>query len=85
MLNHPVQGSCAEGYKIAAAMLYERREEFAGNPLLVNMVHDEFVLEVDDGANEDLELMNSIMIEGMLEALGPRGKRSVSASSWPHS
>jgi hypothetical protein len=52
-------------------VLYERREEFAGNPLLVNMVHDEFVLEVDDGAHEDMELMNSIMIEGMLEALGP--------------
>ena len=81
MLNHPVQGSCAEGYKTAAAMLYERREEFAGNPLLVNMVHDEFVLEVDDGANEDVELMNSIMIEGMLEALGPSAPISAGVKS----
>jgi DNA polymerase I len=81
MLNHPVQGSCAEGYKIAAAMLYERREEFAGNPLLVNMVHDEFVLEVDDGANEDVELMHSIMIEGMLEALGPKAPISAGVKS----
>ena len=81
MLNHPVQGSCAEGYKIAAAMLYERREEFAGNPLLVNMVHDEFVLEVDDAANEDAELMNSIMVEGMLEALGPRAPISAGVKS----
>src|SRR5215204_5935161 len=77
MLNHPVQGSCAEGYKIAAAMLYERREEFAGNPLLVNMVHDEFVLEVDDAANEDAELMNSMM----LEALGPRAPISAGVKS----
>src|SRR5918912_266663 len=68
MLNHPVQGSCAEGYKIAAAMLYERRDEFAGHPLLVNMVHDEFVLEVDLGTDENRELMRSIMVEGMVEA-----------------
>lgn len=71
MLNHPVQGACAEGYKIAAAMLYERRGEFTGNPLLVNMVHDEFILEVDLGADEDITLMRSIMVEGMLKALGP--------------
>jgi DNA polymerase I-like protein with 3'-5' exonuclease and polymerase domains len=62
-------------------MLYERRQEFAGNPLLVNMVHDEFVLEVDDGANENIELMSSIMIEGMLEALGPGAPISAEVKS----
>src|SRR5215203_972058 len=52
MLNHPIQGGCADGYKLAAALLWERQGEFAGNPLLVNMVHDEFIIEVDEGAAE---------------------------------
>jgi DNA polymerase I len=71
MLNQPIQGGCADGYKIAAAMLWERREEFSGNPLLVNMIHDEFVLEVDDEAAEsDAELLEEIMKEGMRETFG---------------
>jgi hypothetical protein len=45
------------------------------------MVHDEFVLEVDDGANEDVKLMNSIMIEGMLEALGTSAPISAGVKS----
>jgi DNA polymerase-1 len=39
LLNHPIQGACADGYKLAGALIWERRKEFAGNPLLVNMVH----------------------------------------------
>ena len=46
-------------------------KEFSGNPLLVNMIHDEFVLEVDDEAAEsDAELLEEIMKEGMRETFG---------------
>jgi DNA polymerase I-like protein with 3'-5' exonuclease and polymerase domains len=71
MLNHPVQGGCADGYKLAAAMVWERKDEFSGRPLLVNMVHDELVLEVDeDTAPTDAELLEEIMKEGMRIAIG---------------
>jgi len=71
MLNNPIQGVCADGYKIAAALLWERREEFDGNPLLVNMIHDEFVLEVDASAAEtDSKLLEEIMTQGMRSAIG---------------
>jgi len=71
MLNHPVQGACADGYKIATALLWERQDEFSGNPLLVNMIHDEFVVEVDTATAEvDAALLDRIMVEGMREAIG---------------
>jgi DNA polymerase-1 len=86
MLNQPIQGGCADGYKIAAAMLWERRSEFAGNPLLVNMIHDEFVLEVDGAAaDRDAELLEKIMLEGMEKALGegiPAGVEVNVANRW---
>ena len=71
MLNHPVQGACADGYKLAAAIVWERKGEFKGNPLLVNMIHDELVVEVDAAAAEtDAALLEAIMLDGMREALG---------------
>ena len=71
MLNSPIQGVCADGYKLAGALLWERRHEFPGNPLLVNMVHDEFVQEIDqDAALEGAQLLEQIMVEGMKEVLG---------------
>jgi len=71
MLNQPIQGGCADGYKLAAALLWERQEEFGGNLLLVNMIHDEFVLEVDEKpAEKDAKLLEDIMKEGMQVAFG---------------
>jgi DNA polymerase I-like protein with 3'-5' exonuclease and polymerase domains len=71
MLNHPIQGACADGYKLAAAMVWERRGESKGNPLLVNMIHDELIVEVDAAAAEtDAALLEAIMLEGMRVALG---------------
>ena len=86
MLNHPIQGACADGYKLAAAMVWERRDEFKGNPLLVNMIHDELVVEVDAAAAEtDAALLEAIMLEGMREALGADAPVKVDVnvcSSW---
>jgi DNA polymerase I len=72
MLNSPIQGSCADGYKLSAAMLWERRREFAGNPLLVNMIHDELVIEIaEDAAEQAAPLIEETMLEGMKAAFGP--------------
>jgi DNA polymerase I-like protein with 3'-5' exonuclease and polymerase domains len=85
LLNHPIQGLCAEGYKVAAAMLWERREEFKGNPLLVNMVHDELVQETDEGAAEhDARLQKQIMVEGMKSVLGADAPIDVSITISDH-
>jgi len=71
MLNQPIQGGCADGYKLAAALIWERIDEFSGNPKLVNMIHDEHVLEVDEEAAEaDEKLLAEIMVEGMRIAFG---------------
>jgi DNA polymerase I-like protein with 3'-5' exonuclease and polymerase domains len=71
MLNHPIQGGCADGYKMAAAMIWEGRKDFVGNPKMVNMVHDEFVLETDaDAAEKDAVLLKALMIDGMKQAIG---------------
>lgn len=84
-LNHPIQGSCADGYKLAAAMVHERRREFAGTPYLVNMVHDELVLETDEGAAEhDAGLLEEIMLAGMRQAIGdaPVSVEVIVADNW---
>jgi DNA polymerase I-like protein with 3'-5' exonuclease and polymerase domains len=70
-LNHPIQGGCADGYKMAGALFWERSPELPGNPLLVNVVHDELVVEVDEGVAEEVEkAVVAVMIEGMKFALG---------------
>jgi DNA polymerase-1 len=71
LLNHPIQGGCADGYKMAGALIWENRNAFAGNPLIVNMVHDEYVLEVDAAsAATDARLLEELMVSGMKEAIG---------------
>lgn len=86
MLNSPIQGVCADGYKMAGALLWERRHEFPGNPLLVNMVHDEFVMEIaHDAALEGARLLEQTMVEGMKEVLGkdaPVAAKVVTANHW---
>ena len=86
MLNHPIQGGCADGYKLAAAMVFERRGEFSGRPLLMNMIHDELVVEVDEESAEvDAALLDRIMVEGMQQAIGkdaPVGVDVEIADTW---
>ena len=43
-LNTPVQGTCADGLKVALGLLYKERAKFpTAQPVLV--VHDEIVME----------------------------------------
>lgn len=67
-LNTPVQGSGADGLKLALALLYERRHEQPGVPVLA--VHDEMVLEApEEHAAEALEWLTGVMQDGMSQIL----------------
>ena len=78
-MNHPMQGSCADGLKLALALLYERRHECPGAfPIIA--LHDEIVVEC---AEEDIDAVASwldqAMNDGMAEVLdlGASGDRRV--------
>jgi DNA polymerase-1 len=64
-LNAPVQGTAADGLKLALALLWERRDECPGAvPVLV--CHDEVVVECDvDKAEEAREWLVQAMKDGM--------------------
>jgi DNA polymerase-1 len=70
-LNTPVQGTGADGLKLALALLWERRDKMPGAfPVLV--VHDEIVVEVPEGQAGDVaELLKAAMVEAMAPMLDP--------------
>jgi DNA polymerase-1 len=76
--NFPIQGACANGLKLALALLWERRDECPeAVPLLA--VHDEIVVEVKkDKAEAAQTWLKKAMVEGMERVLndpesgGPR-------------
>jgi DNA polymerase I len=69
--NHPVQGSGADALKLTIARLWETRNECAGNPLLVGIVHDEIIVEVDEGnCEEATDWLIRCMYEAVKEVAG---------------
>jgi DNA polymerase-1 len=64
-LNAPVQGTAADGMKLALALLWERRDECPGAvPILA--VHDEIVVECDEGEAEKVEAwLKNAMVDDM--------------------
>jgi DNA polymerase-1 len=70
-LNTPVQGTGADGLKLALALLWERREQCPGAfPVLV--VHDEIVVEADEGQAEAAAAwLRSAMIDAMKPFIDP--------------
>ena len=68
-LNSPVQGTGADGIKLALALLYERRGECPGAvPILA--VHDEVVVECPEEQAEQVAIFTAeIMVAGMEEVL----------------
>src|SRR3712207_6533082 len=64
-LNAPVQGTGADGLKLALALLWERREECPGAvPVLV--CHDEVVVECSSERALDAKAwLEGAMVEGM--------------------
>jgi DNA polymerase I len=64
-LNHPIQGTAADGQKLALALLWERRHE-CPHAFPTQVVHDEIVIECDtDKAEEAREWLMSAMVDGM--------------------
>jgi DNA polymerase I-like protein with 3'-5' exonuclease and polymerase domains len=70
-LNTPVQGTGADGLKVALALLWERRQECPGAfPVLV--VHDEIVVECDAGQADAVKAwLRQSMIDGMAPLIDP--------------
>src|SRR5215212_7069798 len=68
-LNSPVQGTGADGLKLALALLYERRSECPGAvPILA--VHDEVVVECNEDQAEEAEAwLKKAMVNGMDQVL----------------
>jgi DNA polymerase-1 len=64
-LNAPVQGTAADGMKMALALLWERRDECPrAVPILA--VHDEIVVECDEGDADKAESwLKKAMVDGM--------------------
>jgi DNA polymerase-1 len=73
-LNAPVQGTGADGLKLALALLWERRDECPGaTPVLV--CHDEIVVECDAERAADAKVwLEGKMIEGMDAVMNSAGK-----------
>jgi DNA polymerase-1 len=68
-LNSPVQGTGADGLKLALAYLWERRDE-CPRAVPVLAVHDEIVLECDEKDVEKVEArLKKAMIDGMNEVV----------------
>jgi DNA polymerase-1 len=70
-LNTPVQGTGADGLKLALALLWERRDQCPGAfPVLA--VHDEVVIECDaDQAEAVSAWVRAAMIEAMAPLIAP--------------
>jgi DNA polymerase-1 len=76
-LNAPVQGTGADGLKLALALLWERRDECTG-AVTVLVCHDEVVVECDsEQAGEAKGWLERAMVEGMDTVLNSAGKARV--------
>ena len=72
-VNAPVQGTGADGLKLALALLWERRAECAG-AVPIACVHDEIVVECDEDKAEKVKAwLEKAMIDGMEEVLNGPG------------
>lgn len=85
-LNTPIQGSAGDGAKHALALTWERRRECPGDPKVVNLVHDEIVVEIDQGrAEAGKAWLESCMVDGMREVVGhdvPVSVEMIVADNW---
>jgi DNA polymerase-1 len=70
-LNTPVQGTGADGLKLALALLWERRDQAPGAfPVLA--VHDEIVVEADEGrADAAAAWLKAAMVDAMAPLIAP--------------
>jgi DNA polymerase-1 len=70
-VNHPVQGTGADGLKLAMALFNESLPEHFGAKLIL-AVHDELVVECpEDQAEEVSRFVEEVMVAGMNEIVNP--------------
>lgn len=70
-LNTPVQGTGADGLKLALALLWETRDRVPGAAVVL-AVHDEIVVEVDAGTADTVAgWLKTCMIEAMAPLIDP--------------
>ena len=70
-LNTPVQGTGADGLKLALALLWERRAECPG-AFAVLFCHDEVVVECDAGQADAVKTwLRQAMLDGMAPLVDP--------------
>ena len=66
LLNTPVQGTAADGMKAAHVLLYNALKSFGYDARIVNVIHDEFIVEVREDLQEDVaEIQRGCMKKGM--------------------
>ena len=78
-MNLPMQGSCADGFKLALGLLHERRHECPGAVPIIAL-HDEILIECDEDDVEGVaSWLERAMKDGMAEvlALGVAGEGRV--------
>ena len=65
-INAPVQGTAADGLKMAMAEVYKRLRKFNGTAFIVATIHDELLIECDEADGpEVLEIVKKAMVETM--------------------
>jgi DNA polymerase I-like protein with 3'-5' exonuclease and polymerase domains len=84
-INAPIQGTAADGMKLAMARVYERLRKFNGTAFIIAALHDEILVECnEDDASEIEEMVKNAMIEAMNELVNaekPHVKLKVSGGA----
>jgi DNA polymerase-1 len=66
LLNTPVQGTAADGMKAGQVLLYNALKKYGSKAKIVNVIHDEFVVEVVNELKEEVRaLQGECMRKGM--------------------
>jgi DNA polymerase-1 len=67
-INAPIQGTAADGLKMAMARVHDGLRKFNGSAFIIAVVHDELLVECNEAdAKEVEEIVKSAMIEAMDE------------------
>ena len=65
-INAPIQGTAADGLKMAMAEVHKRLRKFEGTAFIVATIHDELLVECDEADGpEVLEIVQEAMVETM--------------------
>jgi DNA polymerase I-like protein with 3'-5' exonuclease and polymerase domains len=75
-INAPIQGTAADGLKIAMGRLYKGLKKFGGSAFIAGAFHDEILVECDEADAEDVQtITRSAMLETMDELLNASDPR----------